>query len=228
MSRWMIDRTVDRQGFSLIELIVVVAIIAILAGIGVPYYLDSISDARRSVLRQNMANYRKVLNDFKGDQGRGPFRVPVVNGATVLLSDPKSNDPSLGSELVGGPIQYDQTQSTIVPWRRKNLQYLSKLPVLEDPDTGQPLTWGYGTSSAYFYDDGTPGQFDIMDEFWFIDEDRNGKFTSAKDRVMSHKRADFGATDRPLSFFEDGTFPGTWTPLDYIDVTVTDLSGVPY
>ncbi len=213
-----------RQGFTLIELIVVVAVIAILAGLAVPSYMDTITDSRRSVLRQNMANFRKVLNDFKGDHGRGPFRVPVVNGATVLMSDPKSNDAALGSELVGGPIQYDQTQSPIVPWRRKNLQYLPKLPVLEDPDSGQALTWNYGGASAYFFDDGTPGQFDIMDEFWYIDEDRNGVFNVAKDRIMSHKRVDFGAGDHDIAFYENKA----GTALDYTDVTVTDLSGIPY
>ncbi len=60
------------RGFTLIELIVVMAIIALLLSIAAPRYIGSIESGKRAVQRQNVAVVRDAIDKFHGDQGRYP------------------------------------------------------------------------------------------------------------------------------------------------------------
>jgi general secretion pathway protein G len=60
------------QGFTLIELMVVLAVLAILASIVVPRYLDRVEEARETVLRQNLTGLRNTLDQFYRDKARYP------------------------------------------------------------------------------------------------------------------------------------------------------------
>lgn len=208
-----------RTGFTLIELIVVVAILAILAGLGVPYYLDYATDARRSVLKQNVANFRKVLDEFKGDQGRGPFRVQVTTGAGIYLVTNATT--SADCELSAGPFQILSGE----PKRRGNLKYLPQLPRLEDVQTGEQLFWTGIKPSAYFFDDdGANDLFNIDKELAFIDEDPTsgaGVFDGVGTDTLLYN---FGGKD-PLTYSSP---PSLGKALDFVDVQVIDKSGVSY
>ena len=195
-----------QSGFTLLELIIVIAIISILAGVSVPYYLESQTDARRSALKSNLASFRKVINDFRGDQNRGPYRVSVLNGAITLVNNPKSSDAS-GSELVGGPIQLIGGNFV----RRTTVKYIPILPLLQDPETGATLNWGYGTCSAYFEDSVVNGNFDISTEFAFISA--SGSYDQLNDTVISSRSSPLG---------------GATTTLDFIGVVCSDTKGIYY
>jgi len=197
------------RGFTIIELLIVIAIISILVGIAVPYYNDYIYDARLSTLKQNMAAYRNVLNRFRGDNSRGPFAVEVQNGGLSILVDPNSGNAS-GSELVAGPIQ--NVDGTIV--RRSNLKYLQSMPLFINPKDGSPVpttAWKLSQPSAYFYDDGD-GAFDIDTEFAFVSNDANLVF-------------DVGIDQQIINLVTPPA--GVVTPLDYTSFTVT-IDGVDY
>lgn len=60
------------QGFTLIELIVVVAIIGILATIAVPAMRTAPIRARESALREDLFTLRSCLDQFHADRGRYP------------------------------------------------------------------------------------------------------------------------------------------------------------
>jgi general secretion pathway protein G len=60
------------QGFTLIELMVVLAVMAILASVVVPRYLDRVDEARETVLRQNLNGLRTTLDQFYRDKSRYP------------------------------------------------------------------------------------------------------------------------------------------------------------
>ncbi len=59
-------------GFTLIELMVVLAVIALLLSVAVPRYFHSVNLARESVLRANLAATRDALDKYFGDTGSYP------------------------------------------------------------------------------------------------------------------------------------------------------------
>jgi general secretion pathway protein G len=59
-------------GFTLIELIVVMTIIATLLTIAVPRYFKSLERSREAVLRQDLAVLRDAIDKYNGDLGHKP------------------------------------------------------------------------------------------------------------------------------------------------------------
>lgn len=60
------------QGFTLIELMVVMTLIALLLTLAIPRYFAAVENGRLNVQRQNVAAIRDAIDKFFGDQGRYP------------------------------------------------------------------------------------------------------------------------------------------------------------
>ncbi|MEO8007877.1 MAG: prepilin-type N-terminal cleavage/methylation domain-containing protein [Betaproteobacteria bacterium] len=60
------------DGFTLIEILVVMAIIALLLTLAVPRYLYSVDRAKEAVLKQNLAQMRDAIDKYHADRGRYP------------------------------------------------------------------------------------------------------------------------------------------------------------
>ncbi len=59
-------------GFTLIEMLVVMAVIALLLSIAVPRYFGSLDRSKETALRQNLKVMRDGIDKFYSDQGRYP------------------------------------------------------------------------------------------------------------------------------------------------------------
>ena len=59
-------------GFTLLELIIVVALIGIIAGIAVPNLVQRPRRAKEAVLKHNLMSMRDVLDQYYGDKGHYP------------------------------------------------------------------------------------------------------------------------------------------------------------
>ena len=59
-------------GFTLIELIVVMTIVAMLVTIAMPRYFAHLERSKETVLKADLAVMREALDKFYGDQGRYP------------------------------------------------------------------------------------------------------------------------------------------------------------
>lgn len=61
-----------QAGFTLIEILVVMTLIALLLTLAVPRYFHALDQGRLNVQRQNMATLRDAIDKFNADQGRYP------------------------------------------------------------------------------------------------------------------------------------------------------------
>lgn len=65
-------RSLRAAGFTLIELIVVLAIVALLAAIAGPRYLGQLDRSKEAILRADLATMREAVDRYYGDVGRYP------------------------------------------------------------------------------------------------------------------------------------------------------------
>lgn len=70
------------RGFTLIEMLVVMAIVALLLTIAVPRYFGAIEKSKDVILRENLQVLRSTLDKFYADKGFYPENLDelVVNG----------------------------------------------------------------------------------------------------------------------------------------------------
>ncbi|MBD3670663.1 MAG: prepilin-type N-terminal cleavage/methylation domain-containing protein [Gammaproteobacteria bacterium] len=82
-----------QAGFTLIELIVVLLIISVLAGIVSPVVVSSLDRARESALKENLYIMRKTLDDYYADRGNYPSSLEQLVDEDYMRSIP--DDPFL-------------------------------------------------------------------------------------------------------------------------------------
>jgi len=63
------------HGFTLIELVVVMAILGLLLSIAVPRYMDSLARGREHVVTHNLAQMRQAIDRYYGDRGTYPDKL---------------------------------------------------------------------------------------------------------------------------------------------------------
>lgn len=86
-------RTAPR-GFTVIELVVVLAVIALLLSIVAPRYVHSVDGAREAVLRHDLKTMRDAIDRFVADHGRHPEGLAELVTRRYLRDVPE--DPLTG------------------------------------------------------------------------------------------------------------------------------------
>ena len=92
--RWAATRA---RGFTLIEMLVVMTLIALLLTLAVPHYFHSLDNGRLNVQRQNVATMRDAIDKFYGDLGRYPDTLDELVTKRYLRQiplDPVSETPN--------------------------------------------------------------------------------------------------------------------------------------
>jgi len=143
----------DAAGFTLIELMVVIAIIAILASIVAPKMVARTENAKRAAARAQIANFKTALTGFRLDSGRYPT---TEEGLEALVKKPPGYDKKYqeGGYMESKTVPLD-------PWGNK---YVYICPGIQDP-TGYDLE-SFGRDGA---DGGEGDNKDI--ESWNLQED---------------------------------------------------------
>lgn len=85
----------QQTGFTMIELLVVMAVIGVLLSLAVPRYSNSVEKSREAVLRANLSLTRQSLDKYFGDHGRYPDTLDTLVINKYLRSLPV--DPITGS-----------------------------------------------------------------------------------------------------------------------------------
>ena len=90
--QWVMARKAD-EGVTLIELLAVIVILAIIAGIAIPVVLGSINSAKVSTTQQNLNIIAEALNRYNADHGS----YPTATGWVTLSSEATALAPYLSS-----------------------------------------------------------------------------------------------------------------------------------
>jgi general secretion pathway protein G len=93
------------RGFTLIELMVVMAIISILLAIALPIYQKSIIRAKESVLRNNLFTLRTMIDEYTIDKQKAPESLQELVSEGYLRQIPQ--DPMTGSDQTWKTVMED-------------------------------------------------------------------------------------------------------------------------
>ncbi len=120
------------RGFTLVELLVVMAIIAMLLSLAAPRYFNSVDKSKEAVLRENLATTRQALDKYFGDNGKYPDTldelvvkkylrgVPVdpITGSTTTWTVVPPQDPEQGGifDIKSGAPGKSQDGSEFKDW----------------------------------------------------------------------------------------------------------------
>lgn len=73
-----------KHGFTLVELMVVMAIIALLLALAMPRYFNHLERSRETILKQDLAVMRDAIDKYHGDRGRYPDSLEELVSARYL------------------------------------------------------------------------------------------------------------------------------------------------
>ncbi len=111
-----VKNTGEQRGFTLIEMIIVIAIILILVSIAVPLYTMHVQHAREAVLKEDLYTLRNSIDQFTQDKERAPQSLDEIVGAgymRVLPKDPFTKAADWDVVMEDIVQSMDQTQPGI-------------------------------------------------------------------------------------------------------------------
>ncbi len=82
-------RSGRRGGFTLIEMMIVMAIIVILIAVAVPFYQKAITRAKESVLHNNIFALRSAIDEYSYDKQKAPQSLQDLVSQGYLREIPK-------------------------------------------------------------------------------------------------------------------------------------------
>jgi general secretion pathway protein G len=94
---------VQARGFTMIELLVVVSLVIILAGIGMAQYKSGVIRAQEAVLKEDLFRLRDVIDQFYADKQKYPQSLEELVEGQYLRAIPK--DPFTGSADTWQPVE---------------------------------------------------------------------------------------------------------------------------
>lgn len=77
-----------KNGFTLIEMLIVFALIGILVGLGLPQYKYATKRARESVLKENLFQLRTLIDQYYADKGKYPYSLQALVDEKYLRAIP--------------------------------------------------------------------------------------------------------------------------------------------
>jgi len=102
----------EEKGFTLIEIIIVFTLIGILVGLGLPQYTTSVKRARETILKEDLFQMRKLINQYYVDKGKYPLSLQTLVDELYLRSIPI--DPMTKSSQTWVEVQQILTEDELM------------------------------------------------------------------------------------------------------------------
>jgi len=100
------------KGFTLIEIIIVFTLIGILVGLGLPQYTTSVKRAREVILKEDLFQMRKLINQYYTDKAKYPVSLQTLVDEQYLRSIPI--DPITKSSQTWVEVQQTLTDDELM------------------------------------------------------------------------------------------------------------------
>ncbi|MDA1049037.1 MAG: type II secretion system protein [Planctomycetota bacterium] len=147
------------QGFTLVEILIVVVIMAVLAAVVVPQFAGSTDDAKQSTAEFNLGTLRSVAQTFRAHHAGAK---PALSGTTIDALTKETNPAGtvaagggLGPYLVALPENPFTGKPTV-----KAVATAGTSPVAADVTANNAGGWIYDASTGNFWlDSNTKGEF---------------------------------------------------------------------
>ncbi|MGB7295946.1 MAG: prepilin-type N-terminal cleavage/methylation domain-containing protein [Candidatus Aminicenantales bacterium] len=101
------------KGFTLIEIMIVFALIGILVGLALPQYQHARRKATETVLKEDLFTLRKLIDQYYTDKGKYPSSLRTLVEEGYLRTIPL--DPMTGSAETWQEIREEPSSEDMVP-----------------------------------------------------------------------------------------------------------------
>jgi general secretion pathway protein G len=113
---WRVRRFTQRfNGFTLIELIIVMSIIVVLAGMSMVQYQNSIKRSQEAVLKEDLFRMRDAIDQYYADKNRYPGTLQDLVSERYLRGIPKDPFTDSADSWVLVPAEPDPSNPTAEP-----------------------------------------------------------------------------------------------------------------
>jgi general secretion pathway protein G len=123
----------NQRGFTLIEMIIVIAIMGILIAVAIPIYQTHVIHAREAVLKEDLYSMRSAIDQYSQDKAKAPQSLDDLVSAGYLRAIPR--DPFTNSNSTWQTVQEDVLESLD-----------QTAPGITDLHSGSNLTGSDGTA----------------------------------------------------------------------------------
>ena len=129
------EATRSEQGFTLVELMIVMTVIAILAAIAIPSFTNNVRNAKEAVLRDDLHVMRIAIDSYTVDKQKAPQSLDDLVQSGYLKAMPV--DP------------FTRRSDTWVPAQSGNMSSLDQTQTgIDDVHSGAQMSASDGTSYA--------------------------------------------------------------------------------
>lgn len=145
------------RGFTLVEVLIVVVIMAVLAAVVIPQFSSSTDDAKRSTGEFNLSTMRSLIQTYKGQHNGATPVLDVPNKSlTVLLSKTKIDGTIDNTTGMYGPYLVEFPENPFT--RSKDVKAIANDPAtLGDVTAGNVGGWLYNATTGNIWLDSDPG-----------------------------------------------------------------------
>ena len=115
MARRLAARVASDAGFTLMEIMIVMALIVTLAGVGLSLYGNSVTRAKEATLKEDLFRMRDAIDQYYADKGQYPSTIDALVSDGYLRKVPEDPFTKNSTSWQTVPAEPDPTNPTAEP-----------------------------------------------------------------------------------------------------------------